>query len=95
MMEAMAIIMIMIFFFFCHACSMRKFPGQGSNPCHRSNNTESLISRPPGNSMAIVFFLKKFFFSCTQDSLDWKPQIPIWAQVPFPLFAFAMSDDEF
>ena len=25
------------FFFFGHTCSMRKFPGQGMNPCHSSN----------------------------------------------------------
>ena len=38
------------------AGTMQKFPGQGSNPCHRrdphhsSDNARSLIVRPPGNS---------------------------------------------
>ena len=29
---------------------MQKFPGQGLNPRHCSDNSGSLISRPPGNS---------------------------------------------
>ena len=28
--------------FFGRTCGMKKFPGQGSNPCHSSDNTESL-----------------------------------------------------
>ena len=37
------------------ACGMRKFLGQGLNPCHGSNNAESLTTRPPGNSRRTVF----------------------------------------
>ena len=43
-------------------CGMRKIPGQGSNPHHNSNlsqsseNTRSLTPRPPGNSL-ILFFI--------------------------------------
>ena len=33
-----------------HAHSMRKFPGQGMNPCHCSDNAKSLTTTPPGNS---------------------------------------------
>ena len=29
---------------------MQKFLGQGLNPCHSSDNTKSLTTRPPGNS---------------------------------------------
>ena len=39
---------ILHFFIFGHACGMQKFPGQGLNPSHRSDNTESL----PGHQTA-------------------------------------------
>ena len=32
------------------ACGMLKFPGQGSNLSHGSDNVESLTARLPGNS---------------------------------------------
>ena len=31
------------FFFFGHAHGVWKFPGQGSNPCHRSDNAKAPI----------------------------------------------------
>ena len=34
-----------------------EFLGQGSNPCHHSDNTRSLITRPPGNSLLASFLL--------------------------------------
>ena len=36
--------------FFGHAHGLQKFPGQGSNPHHSSDNARSLTTRPPGNS---------------------------------------------
>ena len=39
---------------------MQKFPGQGANPSHSSDNTESLTARPPGNSHTKLF--KKIYF---------------------------------
>ena len=46
--------------FFPHARSMWKFPGQGSNPSHGGDNTESLTAWLPGNSTTVFcfFFLK-------------------------------------
>ena len=38
------------FFFFDCACNMWKFLGQGLNASYSSDNTESLTTRPPGNS---------------------------------------------
>lgn len=35
--------------FFGCVCGRWTFPGQGSNPCYSSDNTESLKARPPGN----------------------------------------------
>jgi len=43
------------FFFFGYTCGMQKFPGQGLNLSHSSDNTESLTPRPPGNSCPILF----------------------------------------
>ena len=40
-------------FFWGRACSMRKFPGPGSNPHHSSDNTWSLTTRSPGNSVCV------------------------------------------
>ena len=39
-----------------HTHDMQKFPGQGSNPSHSSDNTESLTTRPPGNSLNVCCF---------------------------------------
>lgn len=51
---------ILVYFFFVlffgHLQGMRKFLGQRLNWSHNSDNTESLTSRPPGNSLAV--FLK-------------------------------------
>ena len=43
------------FFFFFFFFAMWKFPGQGSNLSQSSDNTESLTTRPPGNSQIILF----------------------------------------
>ena len=43
-------------FFFGQACVMLKFPGQGSNLHHSSDNTRSITTRQPGNS-EIVWIL--------------------------------------
>jgi len=40
---------------YCLAHSMQKFPGQGSNPYHSSDNALSLTTRPPENSSLYVF----------------------------------------
>lgn len=45
----------LIFFCFGHAYSIHKFPGQGWNLSHKSDNTESLTARPPGNSTSFLF----------------------------------------
>ena len=42
------------------ACSMWKFPGQGSNLSLGSDKAKSLTARPPGNSQQMV--LRKFIF---------------------------------
>ena len=52
--------------FFGHACGMQKFPNQGLNPSHLSENTESLTPRPPGNSLQSFIFwdyAETFFWS--------------------------------
>lgn len=41
---------VYLFIFFGHAHSTQKFPSQGSNPYHGSDNTRSFTARPPGNS---------------------------------------------
>lgn len=38
---------------------MQKCPGQGLNPRHSSDNAESLITRPPGNSLNILICMRK------------------------------------
>ena len=48
-----------------HAASMQKFPDQGSNPCHSSNNARSLTVKPPRNS-------KMYLFKCVS---CWAPRI--------------------
>jgi len=45
------------FFFLGNAHSMGKFPGQGSNLSHSSNNAETLTSRPPKNSKKGCYLL--------------------------------------
>ena len=42
------------FFFFGCACTMWKFPGQGSNLRHSSDNAESLTTKPPENSQTCM-----------------------------------------
>lgn len=37
------------------ACSMQKFPGQGSNSRHSSDNVRFLTTRASGNSLAKAF----------------------------------------
>ena len=44
------IIWLFNYYFFGHICSIWKFPDQGSNLSHCSDNTGSLTTRPPGNS---------------------------------------------
>jgi len=48
---------------------MWKFPGQGMNPCHSSDNAKSLTPRPPGNSNFIILnsfiVLNILYFKCT------------------------------
>ena len=36
---------------------MQKFPGQGSNLHHSIDNTGSLTTRPPGNSLYLLFLI--------------------------------------
>ena len=48
--ELKSILLYDFFFFFDHTHKMWKFPGQGLNPCHSSDNARSLTNRPPGNS---------------------------------------------
>ena len=38
------------YFYFGYAHNTQKFPGQGSNPHHSSDNARSSTARPPGNS---------------------------------------------
>ena len=47
-----------VFFFFSWPWT---FSGQGSSPCHRSDKTESLIARPPGNSTSRTASISFFF----------------------------------
>lgn len=54
--------------FFSHARSMKKFPSQGSNPCHTSNpshSSGSLSPRPPRKFFPFHFF----FFFCVAVTL--------------------------
>ena len=43
------------------APGMQKFPGQGLNPSHRSDNAESLMARSPGNSCPAFLFFSPIF----------------------------------
>ena len=45
---------VFYFFVFGHARSLQNFPGQGSNPCHSSDDARSLTVRP-GNGLYPVF----------------------------------------
>ena len=42
---------VFFFFFFLFAHGMQNFLGQGSNPCHSSDNVGSFTTRPPGNTL--------------------------------------------
>ena len=42
------------FVFCCTHGMMQKFPGQGSNPHHSSDNNGTLTIRPLGNSLCVV-----------------------------------------
>lgn len=44
------------FFFFGHICGLWEFLGQRLNISHRSDNTEFLITRPPGNFWLLLTF---------------------------------------
>ena len=57
---------------------MRNFPGQGSNPSHRSDlshrsdNPGSLAAKIPGNSKSYLFgFLLEYFISFTSMRITW------------------------
>ena len=56
---SMTLISASVFFRGWGSCthSMRKFPGQGWNPSHSSDNTESLTARSPGNSICFCLYL--------------------------------------
>ena len=45
--------LLLFIFWPCHG--MQKFPGQGSNWSHSSDNAEFLTARPPGNSQSSCF----------------------------------------
>ena len=58
------------FFWGGHTHSMRKFPGQGSNLHHSSENTRSLTTRTAGNSVSLVEILALPHSNCgTPDTL--------------------------
>ena len=50
-------LLLFVLFLFCfvlgHTCGMRKFPVQGSNLSHSSDNAEPLTARPPGNACVL------------------------------------------
>ena len=62
------LILLLFLYFSGHTHSVWKFPGQGSNPGHSSDNTKSLTTRPSGNSCSIIlvwsvllFFVSLYF----------------------------------
>ena len=46
--------------YFGHAHSMQKFPGQGLNPHHSSDNAGFLTARPPGNSYLYFYICDRW-----------------------------------
>lgn len=48
-------LILYFFFFFCLHLRYSEFPGQGSNPQQSSDSTQFLTSRPPENSLNIIF----------------------------------------
>ena len=58
------------------------FLGQGSNPCHISDNTESLTAVPPGNSKANLKNFYYFFFIWLH---PWPTEVPEPGIKPKPL----------
>ena len=60
--------LLQLLFIFGRTCRMHKFPSQGSNPCHSSDNIKSLSTRPPGNSYnnfeINIYSLIEFSVSC-------------------------------
>lgn len=44
-------------FFFCHSHGIRKFPGQGSKPCHSSHNLEALTCEATRGNPCVSFWL--------------------------------------
>ena len=74
----------LFYFYLCilgHAHSMRKFPGQGSNPCHSSDpshsndNAGSLTTKPQGNSPD---FLNESIYDIVE--------VPVYPQSPSSFF---------
>ena len=57
-------------FVFGHTCVIYKFPGQGSNLRHNSDNIRSLTTRPPENSVVLILlfvfllYVFDYFHSC-------------------------------
>ena len=92
---------VCLFVCFVCTCNMWKFPGQGLNLSHSSDNAESLIPYPSGNSGILVFLIQEFkctgkyreyysiyfrpFFECKK--LSWVPVKPksILCTLPLPL----------
>ena len=51
--------------FFGRTHGMQKFPGQGTNPSHSSDNAKSLTTRPPGNSQTYATFSSSYSHTCS------------------------------
>lgn len=71
------------FLFFGHTSTTQKYPGQGSIPCHSSDNARSLTWAPQGNSL-LQCFLKaccpyRNYTVCTVRSFSQLQLLPMWS----------------
>ena len=75
----MFLFILLFFFFYGHTFSMWKFPGQGSNLSHSSDNTESLTTTPPGNSYPASFFFSFYGQTFGIWKFELELQLPAYA----------------
>ena len=67
-----AFLLLLLWLFIGQVHSMWKFPSQGMNPNHISSNTESLTTRPPGNSCNFLFCrIFSTIYKMVQTEISW------------------------
>ena len=86
------IICIHYIHFFGHTCSMQKFPDQGLNLSHSSENTRSLTASPSGNSL---YAFKKKWNQCFSFCFFWgAPILSICIYICLYMFCLLSTDTQ-